>query len=128
MKIKVFDFFCGCGGASCGFRNAGMDIVFGLDCDLDSQRTFQRNFFPLARFELSDIREVSFGDIRYHWAIFVRLSRNIDRTQFCSADVRPVSRSRSRTRRVRHVEQMLVFRFSLISRGSLRVANWISFS
>ncbi len=43
MKIKVFDFFCGCGGASCGFRNAGMDIVFGLDCDLDSQRTFQRN-------------------------------------------------------------------------------------
>ncbi len=63
MKIKVFDFFCGCGGASCGFRNAGMDIVFGLDCDLDSQRTFQRNF-PLARFELSDIREVSLGHIR----------------------------------------------------------------
>ena len=58
VKIKVFDFFCGCGGASCGFRNAGMDIVFGLDCDPDSQRTFQRNF-PFAHFEFSDIRKIS---------------------------------------------------------------------
>jgi len=58
MKVKVFDFFCGCGGASCGFREAGMDIAFGLDCDPDSQQTFQLNF-PSAHFELADIQEVS---------------------------------------------------------------------
>ncbi len=40
-----------------------MDIVFGLDCDPDSQRTFQRNF-PAAHFEFADIREVSARYIR----------------------------------------------------------------
>lgn len=58
MEIKVFDFFSGCGGASCGFRKAGMEIVFGLDWDPDSQKTFRLNF-PSARFEFADIREVS---------------------------------------------------------------------
>ncbi len=63
MKVKVFDFFSGCGGASCGFREAGMDIVFGLDFDLDSKRTFEANF-PDARFEQTDIREVSIRHLR----------------------------------------------------------------
>ena len=30
-KIAVFDFFCGCGGTSAGFREAGMAIVWALD-------------------------------------------------------------------------------------------------
>ena len=30
-KIKVFDFFSGCGGTSEGLREAGMDIVLALD-------------------------------------------------------------------------------------------------
>jgi len=68
LRVKVFDFFCGCGGASCGFRNSGMDIVFGLDCDFDSQRTFQRNF-PSAHFEPADIREVSASYINLNVAI-----------------------------------------------------------
>ena len=42
--IAVFDFFCGCGGASEGFRQAGLDIVFGLDHDHDAATTFKRNF------------------------------------------------------------------------------------
>ena len=33
FNVKVFDFFSGCGGASCGFRAAGMDVVFTLDRD-----------------------------------------------------------------------------------------------
>ena len=63
MNVKVFDFFSGCGGASCGFRDAGMDIVFALDCDPDSQRTFQINF-PSVHFELADIRETSVSHVR----------------------------------------------------------------
>ena len=56
-RVKVFDFFSGCGGASRGFQDAGMDIVFGLDCDADAERTFRRNF-PAAVFERGDIRHV----------------------------------------------------------------------
>ena len=56
-RVGVFDFFSGCGGASRGFQDAGMDIVFALDWDADAERTFQRNF-PSAAFESRDIREV----------------------------------------------------------------------
>ena len=62
-NVKVFDFFSGCGGASCGFRAADMDIIFALDWDCDSRRTFEINF-PSARFELADIRETSIRSIR----------------------------------------------------------------
>ena len=63
LKIKVFDFFSGCGGASCGFRDAGMDIVFALDWDIDSKRTFELNF-PSAQFELADIRKTSIKKVK----------------------------------------------------------------
>jgi DNA (cytosine-5)-methyltransferase 1 len=55
MSVKVFDFFSGCGGTSCGFSAAGMDIVLGLDVDEDSANTFRTNF-PLAGFLNDDIR------------------------------------------------------------------------
>lgn len=58
MAIHVFDFFSGCGGTSCGFEQAGMKIVLGLDVDLDSAETFQSNF-PRAAFIREDIRELS---------------------------------------------------------------------
>ena len=57
MRIKVFDFFSGCGGASCGFQAAGMDVVFALDCDPEAKQTYMGNF-PEAHFELADIRTV----------------------------------------------------------------------
>ena len=56
--VKVFDFFAGCGGASRGFQEAGMEVVFALDSDLDARRTFQKNF-PAARIEPGDIRDTS---------------------------------------------------------------------
>lgn len=55
MTIRVFDFFSGCGGTSCGFAQAGLDVALGLDIDPDSARTFQGNF-PNAGFILADIR------------------------------------------------------------------------
>ena len=53
--IRVFDFFCGCGGTSEGLRSAGMEIALGLDNDSDAGRTFQSNF-PEANFLGVDIR------------------------------------------------------------------------
>ena len=43
-KIVVYDFFCGCGGTSRGFQNAGIDIAFALDIDPDAKSTFIQNF------------------------------------------------------------------------------------
>lgn len=53
--VKVFDFFSGCGGTSCGFQQAGMDIIMGLDIDSDAAHTYRANF-PQAQFIESDIR------------------------------------------------------------------------
>ncbi len=63
QRVKVFDFFSGCGGASRGFEDAGMDVVFALDWDADASRTFKRNF-PKAVFEPGDIRDVDADSVR----------------------------------------------------------------
>lgn len=57
LEMKVFDFFSGCGGASRGFQDAGMEVVFALDSDPDAKRTFKRNF-PSVTFNSTDIRLV----------------------------------------------------------------------
>ena len=54
MSLGVFDFFSGCGGASKGFQNSGMEPVFALDFDKDAAATF-RNNFPNAVVRVSDI-------------------------------------------------------------------------
>ncbi|MBT6226866.1 MAG: DNA cytosine methyltransferase, partial [Candidatus Scalindua sp.] len=43
-NIVAYDFFCGCGGTSRGFQNAGIDIAFALDIDPDAKNTFTQNF------------------------------------------------------------------------------------
>ena len=58
----MFDFFSGCGGASRGFQDAGMDVVFALDWNDDASQTFMRNF-PDATFEPGDIRNVDVNSV-----------------------------------------------------------------
>ena len=55
--MKVIDFFSGCGGASEGLRQAGLDITIGLDFDIKAAETYQANF-PEALFYNVDIREL----------------------------------------------------------------------
>lgn len=43
-KVKVVDFFSGCGGTSAGLQEAGMEILAGIDIDEDSADSFGRNF------------------------------------------------------------------------------------
>lgn len=54
MRVKVFDFFSGCGGTSAGLRSAGMDIVLGIDNDKDAADTYKTNFTE-AGFLLADL-------------------------------------------------------------------------
>jgi DNA (cytosine-5)-methyltransferase 1 len=62
-RIAVFDFFCGCGGTSVGFREAGMDVVWALDIDPAAALTFQKNF-PEARFHKGDVNSLKISDIK----------------------------------------------------------------
>ncbi|MGT8957635.1 DNA cytosine methyltransferase [Escherichia coli] len=43
-QIDSYRFFCGCGGASEGLRQAGFDIELGLDIDQQASETFKANF------------------------------------------------------------------------------------
>ncbi|MFA6063059.1 MAG: DNA cytosine methyltransferase [Gallionella sp.] len=65
--IKVFDFFSGCGGTSCGFQQAGLDIVVGLDIDRDAASTYRSNF-PAAAFIEDDIKTLD-TDILAPWMV-----------------------------------------------------------
>lgn len=42
-KIQVLDLFCGCGGASAGLEESGMEIVAGVDHTRGVLRTFKHN-------------------------------------------------------------------------------------
>ncbi|TWH82577.1 DNA cytosine methyltransferase [Sedimentibacter saalensis] len=42
-KPKVLDMFCGCGGLSLGFINAGYDVVLGVDNDEAALKTYEIN-------------------------------------------------------------------------------------
>jgi DNA (cytosine-5)-methyltransferase 1 len=55
--MYVIDFFSGCGGTSCGFQDAGMKILAGLDIDRDAASSFQMNF-PDAEVIVGDIRKL----------------------------------------------------------------------
>jgi DNA (cytosine-5)-methyltransferase 1 len=57
MKIRVADFFCGCGGTSAGLRSAGLKISLGVDIDPEAEETFRHNF-PEAEFFNSDARDL----------------------------------------------------------------------
>jgi len=64
--IRVFDFFSGCGGASRGFRDAGMNIVAAIDNDPDASRTYKRNF-PGVTFIQDNIETISVDRLQSYW-------------------------------------------------------------
>ena len=60
MPMKVLDLFCGAGGFSEGFRQAGYYIVGGSDIDPDACATYSLNF-PASHIILGDIRAPHVG-------------------------------------------------------------------
>jgi DNA (cytosine-5)-methyltransferase 1 len=93
MKIKVFDFFSGCGGTSTGFAMAGMEVVFGLDNDSDAAATFRANVKGAAFIE-KDIRKVGTNVLKP-----LLRGRGYKTLFSCCAPCQPFSRqSRSKTK------------------------------
>ncbi len=62
MKIKVVDFFCGCGGTSAGLQASGMDIIAGVDIDANALATYKHNF-PKATIFNENIASLEFSKI-----------------------------------------------------------------
>lgn len=40
---KAIDFFCGGGGMTCGLRQAGINVIAGVDFDSDCKETYESN-------------------------------------------------------------------------------------
>jgi len=61
-KPKVLDLFCGAGGMSLGFQNAGCEIIGGIDHNPYAIKTHHKNF-PKATLKLpaQDIEDVAFS-------------------------------------------------------------------
>lgn len=61
-KIVGIDLFCGCGGFSYGFQNAGIEMVLGIDMWKDATVTYQHNF-PNANVINEDITKLTAKDL-----------------------------------------------------------------
>jgi len=52
MSNKIIDLFCGCGGLSCGFEQAGFEVSLAIDMWEDAIKTFNYNHkLPVAKCE-----------------------------------------------------------------------------
>ncbi|MDT3368928.1 MAG: DNA cytosine methyltransferase [Bacteroidota bacterium] len=57
IKYKAVDFFCGGGGMTCGLRQAGINVIAGVDFDKDCKETYEFNN-PESSFVLADITKL----------------------------------------------------------------------
>lgn len=55
--FKAIDFFCGGGGMTCGLRQAGINVIAGVDFDKDAKETYEFNN-PGTVYVQTDIRKL----------------------------------------------------------------------
>ncbi len=109
-KIAVFDFFSGAGGASCGFRNAGLSIALALDSDPEAAATYASNFGE-AEFLCKPIQSLTDEDI---WPVLERHGGSLK--LFCGcAPCQPFTRQKTH-RRKRDVRAPLLEAFGELVR------------
>lgn len=63
MNYKILDLFCGAGGLSLGFQNAGFDIYGGIEWDQKAMETHTNNFDTVFHFS-GDISKISNDTIK----------------------------------------------------------------
>lgn len=56
-KLQAVDFFCSAGGVTCGFKQADIDVIGGIDIDPTCQLTYQKN--NNAKYLCADISRLS---------------------------------------------------------------------
>lgn len=106
MPVHVYDFFCGCGGTSAGFRSAGLEIRIGIDVDSDAQRTFEANF-PDAIFLRRNIYNLPVETL----APYIVRDPNTVNLFCCCAPCQPFSRQ-NKNRDSTKQEARLLYEFS----------------
>ena len=62
--LTVIDLFCGCGGLSKGFADAGYQVLLGVDHDEAALETFRKNFLgakaePIDLFDSNFTKKIS---------------------------------------------------------------------
>ena len=62
MAYKYIDLFCGAGGLSLGFAQAGFENVFSVESNADFAKTYQKNF-PGHKLIIDDIRNIHNDEI-----------------------------------------------------------------
>lgn len=66
-KFKAVDFFCGAGGVTCGFEEAGIEVILGIDKDGSCKKTYEKN--NKAEFLEADISELDKGKLAEDFGI-----------------------------------------------------------
>jgi DNA (cytosine-5)-methyltransferase 1 len=66
--MKAIDLFCGCGGLSSGLRDAGFNILAGVDIEKDYIKTFTHNFKD-AESICADISKISSDDLMLRFGL-----------------------------------------------------------
>lgn len=56
-KIRAIDFFCGGGGMTYGLSQANIDVIAGVDIDVDAKATYEINN-PRSTFIQADITKL----------------------------------------------------------------------
>lgn len=62
MAYKYIDLFCGAGGLTLGFEQAGFENIFSVDSNAGFAKTYQRNF-PRHKLVVDDIRNIDHEQI-----------------------------------------------------------------
>jgi DNA (cytosine-5)-methyltransferase 1 len=65
MSLVAIDLFCGCGGVTRGFSDAGVRVDVGIDFDENCKATYERNN-KKSKFILDDVTNLSGRDLLKH--------------------------------------------------------------
>lgn len=68
--LKAVDFFCSAGGVTCGFKQAGINVIGGIDIDENCKETYEKN--NGAKFLLGDISQLEKKEVGQ----FFKIRRN----------------------------------------------------
>ncbi len=61
--LKAIDFFCSIGGMTYGFRQAGINVIAGIDIDSSCKETYEYNN-PGSKFIEADVMDLTFDDLK----------------------------------------------------------------